>query len=63
MRINWIDIKRQKSSRNVPAEESQVAATLVEEKEEDVPLEDWTIKELKEECKTLGLSDKGKRLN
>merc|ERR1712173_317267 len=29
--------------------------------EEDGPLEDWTVKELKEECKTLGLSDKGKK--
>merc|ERR1712142_579365 len=28
--------------------------------EEDGPLEDWTVKELKEECKTLGLPDKGK---
>merc|ERR1712045_940236 len=27
--------------------------------EEDGPLEDWTKKELAEECKTLGLSDKG----
>lgn len=32
-----------------------------EEKEEDGPLEDWTLKELKEECKTLGLADKGKK--
>merc|ERR1719317_521428 len=30
--------------------------------EEDGPLEDWTVKELKEECKTLGLSDKGKKV-
>merc|ERR1712096_125204 len=29
--------------------------------EEDGPLEDWTLKELKEECKTLCLSDKGKK--
>merc|ERR1711936_1100727 len=29
--------------------------------EEDGPLEDWILKELKEECKTLGLSDKGKK--
>ena len=27
--------------------------------EEDGPLEDWTVKELKDECKTLGLSEKG----
>merc|ERR1712112_755722 len=27
--------------------------------EEDAPLEDWTKKELADECKTLGLSDKG----
>merc|ERR1712173_148584 len=32
-----------------------------EEAEEDGPLEDWTVKELKDECKTLGLSDKGKK--
>merc|ERR1711892_1342111 len=31
------------------------------EVEEDAPLEDWTVKELKDECKTLGLSDKGKK--
>merc|ERR1711892_88034 len=31
------------------------------EVEEDGPLEDWTVKELKEECKSLGLADKGKK--
>merc|ERR1711892_510033 len=31
------------------------------EVEEDAPLEEWTLKELKEECKTLGLSEKGKK--
>merc|ERR1712128_151115 len=31
------------------------------EVEEDAPLEDWTVKELKEECKSLGLADKGKK--
>merc|ERR1711881_417427 len=31
------------------------------EEEEDGPLEDWTVKELKEECKTLGIADKGKK--
>merc|ERR1712123_17037 len=25
------------------------------------PLEEWTVKELKEECKTLGVADKGKK--
>ena len=29
--------------------------------EEDGPLEDWTVKELKEECKSLGLAEKGKK--
>merc|ERR1712168_1274804 len=29
--------------------------------EEDGPLEEWTVKELKDECKTLGLSEKGKK--
>ena len=33
------------------------------EVEEDGPLEDWTVKDLKDERKTLGLLDKGKRLN
>merc|ERR1712215_559599 len=42
-----------------PAEEARVEETMKDE--EEVPLEDWTIKELKEECKTLGLSDKGKK--
>ena len=42
-----------------PAEEARVEETM--EDEEDAPLEDWTIKELKEKCKTLGLSDKGKK--
>merc|ERR1712142_1196685 len=43
-------------------EEAAPTETPVEEvEEEDGPLEDWTVKELKEECKTLGLSDKGKK--
>ena len=29
--------------------------------EEDSPLEDRTVKELKEECKTIGVSNKGKK--
>ena len=33
----------------------------VENEEEDGPLEDWTLKKLKEECKTQGLSDKDKK--
>ena len=33
----------------------------VENEEEDGSLEDWTLKELKEECKTQGLSDKEKK--
>ena len=33
----------------------------VENEEEDRPLEDWTLKELKEECKTQGFSDKEKK--
>ena len=31
------------------------------EVEKDDPLEEWTRKELKEECRTLGLSDRGKK--
>merc|ERR1712112_687843 len=34
-------------------------APVEEADEEDAPLEDWTKKELADECKTLGLSDKG----
>ena len=30
------------------------------EVEKDDPLEKWTRKELKEECRSLGLSDRGK---
>merc|ERR1711962_1242589 len=36
-----------------------MGAAPVEEEEEDGPLEDWTRKELADECKKLGLSDKG----
>merc|ERR1711884_696513 len=39
-------------------EEAAVEAAPAKE-EEDGPLEDWTKKELAEEYKTLGLSDKG----
>merc|ERR1712106_207370 len=49
-------------------EETEVVEAVPEEKEaetmeveEDAPLEEWTLKELKEECKTLGLSEKGKK--
>ena len=41
--------------------EDSEADSGVENEEEDGPLEDWTLKELKEECKTQGLSDKGKK--
>ena len=30
--------------------------------EEDAPLEDWIVKELKDECKTLGLADKEEKV-
>merc|ERR1712142_1445083 len=46
------------------AEEAAAEETVIEEsveEEEDGPLEDWTVKELKEECKTLGIADKGKK--
>jgi len=48
-----------------PVVEKVVEETADEEKveepdeEEDAPLEDWTKKELVQECKSLGLSDKG----
>merc|ERR1711892_1089611 len=41
------------------AEEPEAEAMEVEE--EDAPLEEWSVKELKEECKALGVSDKGKK--
>ena len=41
---------------SIPCETEEPAA---EDEEEDGPLEDWTGKELAEECKTLGLSDQG----
>merc|ERR1712050_239198 len=46
------------------AEEAAAEEPVIEEsveEEEDGPLEDWTVKELKEECKTLGIADKGKK--
>merc|ERR1712121_73400 len=46
----------------VPVEEAasvEETAPAEEADEEDAPLEDWTKKELADECKTLGLSDKG----
>ena len=42
-------------------EDSEQEAMEVDE--EDGPLEDWTVKELKEECKTIGVSNKEKRQN
>merc|ERR1711936_1010274 len=54
--------------RNIEEKEEEPITDVVEDEEdaappveEDGPLEDWTLKELKEECKTLGLSDKGKK--
>merc|ERR1719209_892800 len=44
-----------------PVVEAETTAPDTMEVEEDGPLEEWTLKELKEECKTLGLSDKGKK--
>merc|ERR1711892_907480 len=45
-----------------PAVEAAVEeAPAAEVEEEDAPLEDWTKKELMEECKVLGLSDKGNK--
>merc|ERR1711962_1091627 len=55
------------AAEEIPVEEAPVETTVDETEaeamdvEEDGPLEDWTVKELKEECKTLGLSDKGKK--
>merc|ERR1712079_364729 len=44
----------------VPEEPVAVVSEAMEA-DEDGPLDDWTVKELKEECKTLGLSEKGKK--
>merc|ERR1712128_183690 len=41
--------------------ETEAVVEDVAELEEDGPLEEWTVKELKEECKTLGVADKGKK--
>merc|ERR1712123_347801 len=43
-----------------PAAEAPEAEAM-EVEEEDGPLEEWTVKELKDECKALGVSDKGKK--
>merc|ERR1712128_7503 len=43
------------------AAEETPAPEAMEVEEEDAPLEDWTKKELMEECKVLGLSDKGNK--
>merc|ERR1711881_712446 len=53
-------IKDFRAASEAPAE-SVVEQTEEMDVEEDGPLEDWSVKELKEECKTLGLSDKGKK--
>ena len=40
----------------VPVEETETPASESMDAEEDATLEDWTIKELKDKCKTLGRS-------
>ena len=55
------------SSEEAPVEEissaDKVSSGEEMEVEKDGPLEDWTVKDLKDERKTLGLLDRGKRLN
>merc|ERR1711892_1472729 len=51
----------EEAAADAPVVEEEVVAPESMEIEEDGPLEEWTVKELKEECKTLGLSDKGKK--
>ena len=41
--------------------ETETPAPETMEGEKDGPLEEWTRKELKEECRFLGLSDRGKK--
>merc|ERR1711892_645502 len=45
----------------VEAEATESEAAKPEEEEEDAPIEEWTKKELVEECKNLGISDKGNK--
>merc|ERR1712128_92653 len=45
----------------VEAAASETEAAKPEEEEEDAPIEEWTKKELVEECKNLGISDKGNK--
>merc|ERR1712013_440425 len=54
------EIADEKASAEEMAIEAEEVIEKVEE-EADGPLEDWTVKELKEECKRLGLTDKGKK--
>merc|ERR1711892_659351 len=45
----------------IEAEATETKAAKPEEEEEDAPIEEWTKKELVEECKNLGISDKGNK--
>merc|ERR1712123_499707 len=45
----------------IEAEATETEAAKPEEEEEDAPIEEWTKKELVEECKNLGISDKGNK--
>merc|ERR1712086_884406 len=57
------EIAEEAAPEEAVVEESVTEAVVEEvaELEEDGPLEEWTVKELKEECKTLGVADKGKK--
>merc|ERR1712086_718784 len=57
------EIAEEAAPEEAVVEESVTEAVVekVAELEEDGPLEEWTVKELKEECKTLGVADKGKK--
>merc|ERR1711892_1571045 len=52
-------VEESPAAEEAPAAEEVPAAAEVDE--EDAPLEDWTKKELMEECIALGLSDKGNK--
>merc|ERR1712106_554437 len=61
------EVTETEATESVTEEEDAVEPVVEEEKvevpeeEEDGPIEDWTKKELADECKTMGISDKGNK--
>jgi len=54
-------VEEPEAEEEAPVAAEEAAPEAMEVEEEDAPLEEWSVKELKEECKTLGVSDKGKK--